>query len=312
MSRGPSGRLLGAAGGLLIDRVAGEPPADLHPVAAFGRVMGTVERAVYADARPPGVGYAVTGIALGAGAGAAVGSTALAVGMSAAGRMLRAHADDVRHRLDAGDLDGARAALPALVGRDPTELDASGVSAAVVESVAENTVDAVVAPALWGAAGGAVGTGAYRAINTMDAMVGHRSERYRAFGWGSARLDDLAAYVPARLTALLVCAARPRRWRQVRRAVLADAPSHPSPNAGVAEAAFAGALGLELGGPLRYGARTEERPRLGAGPRPIPADIDRAVRLADHVELLLAAALAAAGVFASTLDRRTRRRGRDG
>jgi adenosylcobinamide-phosphate synthase len=302
-------RLLGAAAGLLIDRIAGEPPAEVHPVAAFGRVMSGVERTVYADARPSGLGYAAAGVALGAGGGAAIGSTAIAVGVSAAGRMLRAHAGTVRDHLVAGDLERARAALPTLVGRDPSELDASGVAAAVVESVAENTVDAVVAPALWGAAGGAAGAGAYRAINTMDAMVGHRSERYREFGWASARLDDAAAFVPARVTALLVCAARPRRRHDVQRAVLVDAPSHPSPNAGVAEAAFAAALGVELGGPLRYGARREERPRLGSGPRPSPVDIDRAVRLADQVELLLAVALAASGAVAlwSRRLRRTRR-----
>jgi adenosylcobinamide-phosphate synthase len=300
-------RLMGAAAGLALDRLVGEPPARLHPVAGFGRAMTTVESAFYADARPSGVAYAATGVALGAGAGIVVGSTAAVVGLAAAGRMLRAQAEDVRAHLDADDLDGARAALPTLVGRDPGELDASAVAAAVVESVAENTVDAVVAPALWGALAGAVGAGAYRAINTMDAMIGHRSPRYARFGWGSARLDDVAAYVPARVTALLVCAARPRRWREVARAVLSDAPAHPSPNAGVAEAAFAAALGVELGGPVRYGNRHEDRPRLGGGPRPVAHDIGRAVRLADHVEVLLAAILAGAGAVAVSRSRARRR-----
>lgn len=301
------GRFLGAAAGLVLDRVLGEPPPRLHPVAAFGRVMTTVEGAVYADARVSGLAYAATGVALGACAGLAVGSTAAAVGVAAAGRMLRAQACDVRALLDGGDLDGARARLPALVGRDPSELDASGVAAAVVESVAENTVDAVVAPALWGVVAGPVGAGAYRAVNTMDAMIGHRSPRYARFGWGSARLDDAAAYLPARATALLVCMTRPRRAREIRLAVRRDAPEHPSPNAGVAEAAFAGALGIELGGPLRYGDRREDRPRLGDGPRPHARDIDRAVRLADQVEVVLAAILAAAG--AAALARRRARRG---
>jgi adenosylcobinamide-phosphate synthase len=305
-----SRRLLGAAAGLVGDRVAGEPPAEAHPVAAFGQVMSGIERATYADARPAGVAYAAVGILLGAGAGALAGSTAVAVGFAAAGRMLRGQARAIHARLDDGDLVGARAALRALVGRDPSELDESGVAAAVVESVAENTVDAVVAPALWGAVGGAVAAGAYRAVNTMDAMVGHRSDRYERFGWSSARLDDAAAYIPARVTALLVGAARPRRWRAVRRAVVDDARAHPSPNAGVAEAAFAGALGIELGGPLRYGTRREDRPRLGEGRRPLPADIDRAVRLADQVELLLAAALAAAGLVAVEHANRGRRASR--
>ena len=208
---------------------------------------------------------------------------------------MRRAAADVHAALVARDLERARALLPALVGRDPSTLDASGVAAAVVESLAENSVDAVVAPALWGFAAGAPGALAYRAVNTMDAMVGHRSARYARFGSGSARLDDVANYVPARVTALLVALARPRHAARVARAVRADAPAHPSPNAGVAEAAFAGALGVELGGPLRYGERVEDRPRLGAGPRPQPADIPRALRLADDVELLL---VGAAGVVA--------------
>lgn len=295
---GAARRLLGSAVGLGIDRAAGEPPAPMHPVVAFGDAMHHVETAVYAPTRLSGIRYTSAGVALGACAGVVVGSTALAVAVTAAGRMLRSHAREVQRLLDADDLDGARTALPALVGRDPSELDGSGIAAAVVESVAENTVDAVVAPALWGAVAGPIGAGTYRAVNTMDAMVGHRSDRYDHFGWGSARLDDIAAFVPARLTAVLVGVARPRRWRAVRRAVRRDAPAHPSPNAGVAEAAFAGALGVELGGPLRYGTRVEDRPRLGTGPRPTPGDIDRAVRLADQVELLLVGALATSGVVA--------------
>jgi adenosylcobinamide-phosphate synthase len=297
-------RLLGAAGGLVIDRLVGEPPSVVHPVAAFGAVMGRVEHTIYADTRRAGVGYTAVGLALGAGAGAVIGSTTAVVAMTAAGRMLRGQADEIRGHLEAGDLERARAALPALVGRDPSRLDASGVAAAVVESVAENTVDAVVAPALWGAACGALGAAAYRAVNTMDAMVGNRSRRYERFGWGSARLDDLVAYVPARVTALLVGLARPQRWRAVRRVVTRDAKLHPSPNAGVAEAAFAGALGIELGGPLRYGTRKEARPRLGDGPRPAACDIDRAVQLADHVELLLAGALVSGAALALLIPRR--------
>jgi adenosylcobinamide-phosphate synthase len=299
-------RLLGAAGGLVIDRLVGEPPAAVHPVAAFGDVMDWVEHTVYADTRRAGIEYTAAGLALCAGAGAVVGSTAAVVAVTAAGRMLRGQADEIRGHLEAEDLERARAALPALVGRDPSRLDPSGVAAAVVESVAENTVDAVVAPALWGAACGALGAAAYRAVNTMDAMVGNRSQRYERFGWGSARLDDLAAYVPARVTALLVGLARPQRWRAVRRMVTRDAKLHPSPNAGVAEAAFAGALGIELGGPLRYGTREEVRPALGDGPRPAAGDIDRAVRLADDVELLLTAALASGAALALTIARRPR------
>src|SRR5581483_8267757 len=215
-----------------------------------------------------------------------------------AGRVLRGEAAGVRDALVGCDIDGARRRLPALVGRDATELDASGIAAATIESLAENLVDAVVAPALWAVAFGAIGAGAYRAVNTMDAMVGHHSARYERFGWASARVDDIAGYVPARVMALLVCLARPGRAREVFAAVREDAGAHPSPNAGVAEAAFAGALGLELGGTVRYGDAVEHRPTLGSGPRPTPHDIERAIRLADRVELVLAGVLVASGLLA--------------
>ena len=282
--------------GLLLDRVFGEPPDHVHPVAAFGSLMQRVERAVYADDRGAGCAYTATGVAVGAAAGLLARTPTIAVATTTAGRELRLAATRVRDELRAGDLPRARALLPALVGRDPAALDPSGVAAAVVESLAENSVDAVVAPAFWGVAGGAPGTGAYRAVNTMDAMVGHRSPRYARFGWSAARLDDLANYIPARLTALLVALVRPRRARHVVRAVLTQAGAHPSPNAGVAEAAFAGALGVELGGTVHYYERVEDRPRLGAGPRPETGDIDRAIELTSHVELALVALLGAWGV----------------
>ncbi len=294
--RAVSRRLLGTAAGLLADRVLGEPPDVVHPVAAFGRLMTRAEDLVYRDDRLVGAAYAISGVATAFVAGAAAGSTELAVGVSASGRMLRTTARDVADALDRDDLDAARATLPALVGRDPDALDADGITAAVVESLAENTVDAVVAPALYGAAVGAPGVAAHRAVNTLDAMVGHRSHRYHRFGWAAARLDDIAAFVPARITALLVCLNRPTRARHVVEAIRRDAPAHPSPNAGVAEAAFAGALGLELGGPTRYPDHLEDRPRLGRGPRPVTADIARAATLASQVEWTLVGAAAALGV----------------
>lgn len=282
-----------AAGlGLLVDRVLGEPPR-FHPVAGFGTAMGAVEGRLWRDDRGAGLTYTATGLALGLGTGAVVRSTTVAVAASAAGRELRRVAQSIGERCLADDLDGARAALPSLVGRDPSELDHAGIAAAVIESLAENSVDAVVAPALWGAAFGAPGGCGYRAVNTMDAMVGHHSERYERFGWSAARLDDVANLVPARAFALLVAAVRPSRARAIATAVRTQAGAHPSPNAGVAESAVAAALGVELGGTLRYGDRVEERPLLGAGPRPEPIDIDRAIALVDQVELLLAAALVA-------------------
>lgn len=287
-----------AAGiGLGLDRALGEPPA-LHPVAGFGTAMGRVEQALWRDERAAGVAYTAAGVALGAIGGWATRSTAIAVGFSAAGRELRAAARRIGDRCRAGDLVGAKDLLPSLVGRDPTELDESGVAAAVIESLAENMVDAVVAPALWGAAAGPAGAGGYRAVNTMDAMVGHRSERFERFGWASARLDDAANYLPARAFAGLVIVTVPRRRAAVLQAIRTQAPAHPSPNAGVAEAAVAAALGIELGGPLRYGTRQEDRPVLGLGPRPAAADIDRAISLVDRVELVLAGALVAPSVIA--------------
>ncbi len=165
------------------------------------------------------------------------------------------------------------------------------MAAAVIESLAENSVDAVIAPAFWAVVAGAPGAAAYRAVNTMDAMVGHRNDRYRKFGWAAARLDDIANDLPARIFATLVAAVAPDRARAIRTAVRRDAAAHPSPNAGVAEAAVAGALGRELGGPLRYGATVENRPRLGTGPRPTPADIPHAIAIAAKVETIVVALL---------------------
>ena len=168
---------------------------------------------------------------------------------------------------------------------------------AVVESVAENTVDAVVAPAWWAALGGAPGALGYRAVNTMDAMVGYRDDRYLHYGWASARLDDIAAFVPARLTAVLVAGVRPRAAPAIWWAVRTQAPSHPSPNAGVAEAAFAAALDIRLGGVNRYGHSIEDRPALGTGRGVEPSDIGRAVKLSDDVGHALAAVLGCVGLL---------------
>lgn len=298
-------RSTGAAVGLLLDRTFGEPPA-FHPVAGFGRAMQAVERTTWRDSRSAGAAYTAAGVGLGAAAGWVTRSTAISVAASAAGRQLRTVARQIGDRCEADDLAGARTLLPALVGRDPSTLDRAGIAAAVIESLAENSVDAVVAPALWGAACGPAGAGAYRAANTMDAMVGHRSPRYERFGWSAARLDDAANLVPARVFAALVVAAAPDRAGAIARAVRTQAPAHPSPNAGVAEAAVAAALGVELGGPLRYGDRREDRPVLGTGPRPAPADIGRAIALVDRVERLLTAALLTPAALTAVAGRRRR------
>jgi adenosylcobinamide-phosphate synthase len=290
------GRPAEAALGIVLDRALGEPPAQLHPVAWFGKVMTLAEQASYRDTRAAGMIYVAFGTSLGAAAGAALRSTAAATALAVAGRSLGAAALDIAEALDRGDLPLARAKLPALVGRDPAGLGIAEIARAVVESVAENTVDAVVAPAFWAACCGAPGALGYRAVNTLDAMVGHRSARYLRYGWASARLDDVAGYLPARLTAALAAAARPHRTTEIWRAVRTQAPGHPSPNAGVAEAAFAAALGLRLGGRISYDGRAEVRPALGDGRAAGAADIPRAVRLSRDVSLLLAGLLAAAAL----------------
>ncbi len=258
--------------------------------------MRRVERSLYGDSRVAGAAHAGIGLAVGAFAGWLVGSTAVATALAAAGRSLADAAESVAGALEAGDIDRARRLLAALAGRDPDELDEKDVARAVVESVAENTVDAVVAPALWGALAGAPGALGYRAVNTLDAMVGHRSPTYERYGWASARLDDIAGWVPARVTAGLVMAVRPSAAKAVWRKVSRDAPNHPSPNAGVAEAAFAAALDLRLGGTNVYGGRVDLRPALGDGRPAERSDIRRAVRLSTDVSLVLAATLAAVGL----------------
>ncbi len=305
------GRLAGAALGLAADRLLGEPPARLHPVAAFGSAMARFEALAYRDSRAAGVLHAATGVALGAGAAPRVSirnhpflaeapATAVAAYAAAAGRSLADTALSIGTRLEQGRLVEAAEALPALVGRDPTGMDEKEMARAVVESVAENTVDAVVAPVLWAALAGPAGAFGYRAVNTMDSMVGHKNPRYLHYGWASARLDDVANLVPARLTVALVAAVRPGSARDVWRVVRRDASRHPSPNAGPAEAAFAAALGLQLGGTNRYGDRTEVRGPLGHGRTPEPADIARAVRLSQDVGLLLTGLLLAAALVSAT------------
>ncbi len=292
-------RMLEVAGGLALDQLLGEPPTTIHPVAGFGLVMGAVERRCYRPRRAAGALYATCGLGIGWAAGTVMPSTVVATAVAVAGRALSEAALAVGAALEAGDLDAARALLPSLVGRDPSDLGEVELARAVVESVAENTVDAVIAPALWAALAGARGALGYRAVNTMDAMVGHRSERYGRFGTAAARLDDAANWIPARATAALVIAVRPRRARAVWHAIRTDAPAHPSPNAGVAEAAFAAALGIELGGTNRYGTRTECRPILSTGRAVDRSDIRAAVRLSRECTAALGAVLATGSLVGS-------------
>ena len=188
-------------------------------------------------------------------------------------RSLHQHVAAVARPLADGDLQESRRAVAMIVGRDPQVLDAAGVARAALESLAENASDGVVAPLFWGAVFGLPGIAAYKAINTLDSMVGHRSARFAAFGWGSARLDDLVNLIPARLTGLLfaLTSARPKAALAC---MMQDASHHRSPNAGWPEAAMAGGLGIRLSGPRRYGDRMAQEPFVNAAcPDPGPKDL---------------------------------------
>ncbi|MFB4425446.1 cobalamin biosynthesis protein [Streptomyces sp. QL37] len=288
----------GAAAGLIGDLLFGDPRRG-HPVAAFGRAAAGAERRLWRDHRGWGAlhtlvcaGGATGAAALAARAvrnrpAAAVALTAAATWSVVGGTSLGREARAIGGALAAGDVELARERLPHLCGRDPQSLDGQQIARAVVESVAENTSDAVVGALVWGALGGVPGLAAFRAVNTLDAMVGHRSPRYRRYGWASARLDDVAGWPGARLTAVLAVAAGGRP-REAVRAWRADAGRHPSPNAGPVEASFAGALGVRLGGTLAYGGRVEHRPVLNgeAGRDVRVTDIERAVRLSRRVSVL--------------------------
>jgi adenosylcobinamide-phosphate synthase len=231
---------------------------------------------------------------------AGVAVTAAATWVVLGGSSLARHGTRLACELADGDLAAARARIPALCGRDPAALDVAGMARAGTESMAENTSDAVVAPLLWGAVAGVPGLLGYRAVNTLDAMVGYRSARYRRFGWAAARLDDAANLGPARVAALLFAGLAPAVGGSPSAAMVAwrrDGAAHPSPNAGPVEAAAAGALGVTLGGRTVYAHGVEERPRLGGGPPPTPSDLARAARLSRLVGWAaagIAAAVAAA------------------
>jgi len=279
-------------------------------VAGFGWCATALEKITYRDGR--GAGALHTAVLIGSLAGAGtlaqrrVGDgpalavlTAAVTWVALGGTTLAKTGIEMADRLDDGDIDGARALLPSLCGRDPAVLDGPGLARASCESVAENTSDATVAPFLWAAVAGVPGVLVYRGINTLDAMIGHRSLRYRRFGWAAARLDDVVNYIPARVTGTLVALCASVVGGSALHAVqawLRDADRHPSPNAGVVEAAFAGALGVRLGGPTQYGHELEIRPTLGEGCSPGVEDVRRAVRLSQLVQF--AAAVLAAGISA--------------
>jgi adenosylcobinamide-phosphate synthase len=302
-------RIAGVLTAYLADLALGDPKRG-HPVALFGQVAAALERVTYRDTKVAGTLHAGLMMAAAALLGTAVESatarrgrlwsvaaTGTATWICLGGTSLARTGLEMSRLLERDDVEAARRLLPSLCGRDPATLDGAGLTRAALESVAENTSDAQVAPLLWAMAGGVPAVLAYRGINTLDSMIGHRSPRYIRFGWAAARLDDLANYVAARATAVLVVVCAPlvggspsgavRAWR-------GDAGRHPSPNAGVVEAAFAGALGVRLGGPTQYHHELQIRPTLGDGEQSTVADLRRAVALSRAVQ---AAAALLPGLF---------------
>lgn len=299
------GRAAGIAAGVVVDAAFGDPGRG-HPVALFGSGAAALERHSYSDDRTAGVVHtaglltavAVAGVLaerVGGRGGALREGACLAAATFVAlgGTSLCRTGEQMVGLLQTGDIGGARRLLPSLCGRDPAVLDAAGLTRAALESIAENTSDAQVSPLVWAVVGGTPAVLVYRAANTLDAMIGNRSPRYARFGWAAARFDDLANLAGARLTGVLVALCAPvvggspvaalRAWQR-------DARKHPSPNAGVAEASFAGALGVRLGGPTQYSHELEIRPTLGDGRPPEVDDLARAVRLSRAVQVVAAVA----------------------
>lgn len=280
-----------------------------HPVTWLGRLIDAIDTAWNRASDPPafrrvaGIAGALVVIALAAALGWAIQSLLpfgwvqiVLVGLLAwplvALRSLHDHVAAVAKPLQAGDIAAAREAVSRIVGRDPAALDEAGIARAATESLAENASDGIVAPVFWGALFGLPGILGYKAINTLDSMIGHRSERHEAFGWAAARIDDVANFIPARLTGSLFVLLAPRRSDALS-CMMRDARRHRSPNAGWPEAAMAGALGVRLSGPRAYQGSATAEPWLNEGARdPLAADIAEALTLYSRAMLLLAGVLA--------------------
>lgn len=307
---------------LAIDALAGDPMwlyrRVPHPVVLIGRLVGALESRLNRAERPPFLRKALGVLTVAAVVGAAaVAGWALAALLRLpeiaawgwvveaslastliAWRGLDDHVRAVARGLEDGGLAVGREAVRHIVGRDPETLDEAGVARAAIESAAENWSDGVGAPVFWFVLLGLPGLAAYKAVNTLDSMIGHRSERYRAFGWAAARLDDLANLIPARLSGLLFCAAAAAlpgaAGRDALRTMLRDAGKHRSPNAGWPESATAGALGIALAGPRTYGDEVVRDPWIGDGsPDATAVDIRRALRLTAAAQALLGVGAAA-------------------
>ena len=290
---------------ILLDQLFGDPRWLPHPVRLIGGVCTGCERFTRALFSPFIAGICSVALVLGITAGATwsvlagaallhpwLGTTAsiLLFYTTIAARDLVRHSRQVHAALAAGDLAEARRRVGMIVGRDTARLDEAGVARAAVESVAESMVDGVTAPLFFAVLGGPMAAMLYKAINTMDSMFGYKNERYIKFGWAAARLDDLANFIPARISSLMIPAAAFLLGLNAKGSLsilLRDRRNHASPNSGHAEAAVAGALGVQLGGPTPYFGKMVEKQTIGEATRPVePQDILRANRL-----MLLSSAL---------------------
>ncbi len=280
-----------------------------HPVTWLGRLIAAIDRSWNRTFDPPalrraaGVAGALVVIAISVALGWIVQSalpsgwiqTAL-LGVLAwplvALRSLHDHVAAVARPLQDGDIAAARDAVSRIVGRDPSALDEAGIARAAIESLAENASDGIVAPVFWGALFGLPGILGYKVVNTLDSMIGHRSERHEAFGWAAARIDDVANFIPARVTGFLFVLLAPHRSEALS-CMTRDARRHRSPNAGWPEAAMAGGLGVRLSGPRIYHGSLTNEPWLNEGARdPRAADIAEALTVYRRAMLLLAGVLA--------------------
>lgn len=286
-----------------------------HPVALIGALIGVLDRRLNREDRSQqqrklaGIASTAAMVAVSVSVGVLVQTTvqqlpmgnimlALIASIFIAQRSLYQHVAGVRSAFAEGGLAGARKAVARIVGRDPEQLDEAGVCRAAIESCAENFSDGVVAPVFWLALLGLPGLIAYKTINTADSMIGHRTERYKSYGWTAARLDDLVNLVPARLSALLLASAAPIAGGTISnslKVVKRDASKHRSPNAGWPESAMAGALGVALAGPRRYATHVVEDPFLNAEATSpaVPDDIGRALDLYTAACVIEAAGYAA-------------------
>lgn len=303
-----------------LDLILGDPRALPHPVVAIGRLISALEaplRRMFSNPRlagvfllliTVGVTYGIAWILV-AGAFAVSSVAGFVVSLyiawvSLAARSLHLESGKVAEALERGDVPAARLALSYIVGRETAELDEPDIVRGAVETVAENTGDGVIAPLFYLMLGGPPLAMAYKAVNTLDSMVGYKNDRYLHFGWASARFDDVVNYIPARLTGLLMVLAAPfcrlsgsGAWR----ILLRDCRNHSSPNSGFPEAAAAGALGVMLGGANRYFGRSVEKPTIGDAYLPLSlAAYGGVVRLMYGAEMLLVAGwLTAKGLFAA-------------